>query len=144
MYSICQKITIEASPGKLYQALTGQEGLCGWWTKTKTIGEVGSIASFLFGPNGEHQVDMKIIALVPNEQVVWKCVSGPWVETGLFTFDIREHDQGCVLRFQHEGWPEMDDFFQHCNAKWGFFFVVSLKSYLETGEGQPHPKDPSI
>jgi len=145
MYSILHRITIETTPDKLYGALTTQQGLSAWWTKTKTNGDkVASTNSFFFGADGNHQVDMKIEALKTNELVVWQCAAGPWQEKGLFTFSITPDEGGVVLHFKHQGWDETDDFYQHCNSKWGFFLAVSLKNYLEKGVGQPHPEDPNI
>jgi len=87
-------------------------------------------------------IEMKIVDLVPDEKVVWKCQSGPWAETGEFVFNIQPHERGAVLKFAHHGWPKADDFYMHCNGKWGFFLCTSLKDYLETGTGKPHPADP--
>jgi uncharacterized protein YndB with AHSA1/START domain len=144
MTDILHRIIIEASPEALYRALTEQNGLSAWWTKTETTPELGALASFVFGPNDDHKVDMEIMELVTNKKVVWKCVSGPWVDTGEFCFIIESHDRGSVLNFAHRDWAVPDEFYMHCNSKWGFFFTVSLKNYLETGKGNPHPEDPSI
>lgn len=144
MADILHRVVIETTPDKLYQALTAQSGLAAWWTKVDTSGLVDSIASFYFGPEGEHQVDMKIVQLDKNRKVIWKCVSGPWENTGTFEFIIQSDERGAVLSFKHSNWPEADDFYMHCNSKWGFFFTVSLKNYLEAGTGRPHPEDPSI
>ncbi len=144
MHSILHKITIETEPEKLYQALTTQAGLSAWWTKATTSCEPGSIASFFFGPEGDHRVDMEICELEPNSTVTWNCVDGPWVQTGQFRLAISPDVRGTVLHFSHDGWKDTDDFYQHCNAKWGYFLAVSLKSYLESGTGQPHPADPDI
>lgn len=144
MHSILHKITIEAQPEQLYQALTSQEGLSSWWTRCDAGEKVGESNRFYFGPNGEHQVEMAINDLKPGSLVSWQCSNGPWQNTGAFDFKISSDERGAVLHFSHEGWPETDDFYQHCNAKWGYFLAVSLKSYLETGKGQPHPQDPNI
>jgi uncharacterized protein YndB with AHSA1/START domain len=128
----------------VYNAITEQDGLSAWWTKTKTEGKVGSTASFFFGQNEEHQVVMEITDLVKNESVSWKCIDGPWVNTDMFLFQIQADERGSVLQFSHSGWPEADEFYMHCNSKWGFFLTVSLKNLLETGKGQPHPNDPNI
>jgi len=144
MTDILHRIIIETSPAELYNALTEQSGLSAWWTKTETTPEVGALASFLFGPNGDHRVDMKIEALVSNQKVVWKCVSGPWVDTKEFSFEIQPHERGSVMQFAHRGWEDPSEFFMHCNSKWGFFLGVSLKNYLETGKGKPHPEDPGF
>jgi hypothetical protein len=87
---------------------------------------------------------MQIVSLKTHQHVTWQCVSGPWVEKGLFSFNIQADERGAVLHFKHQGWDEIDDFYQHYNSKWGFFLVVSLKGYLEQGVGQPHPQDPNI
>jgi len=144
MTAILHRVVIESAPEKLYTALTEQTGLSAWWTKTKVTGDVGSITSFLFGPGGEHKCDMKIIKLVPNERVEWKCTSGPWVDTEGFSFDIKPHERGAVVLFANRGWAEPSEFFMHCNCKWAFFLGVSLKNYLETGNGKPHPEDPNF
>ena len=68
MTDILHRVIIETSPDKLYKALTEQRGLSAWWTKVETTAKVGALASFGFGPNGDHKVDMKITELVPNER----------------------------------------------------------------------------
>jgi len=144
MADILHRIVIETSPEKLYEALTQQQGLTDWWIRTETDEKQGGYAQFFFGPNGEHQVKMEILQLVPNKKIVWKCVEGPWVETGTFEFEVQADKRGAALKFRHNDWPKADEFFMHCNSKWGFFFTVSLKNLLETGEGNAHPMDPSI
>lgn len=144
MLDILHRIVIEAEPKDVYKALIEQEKLSGWWTRATAEGEKGSIASFFFGPDGSHQVDMEIQELIANKRVEWKCVSGPWAETDYFRFDIAKDERGTELKFAHSGWQKNDEFFMHCNSKWGFFLTVSLKNLLEKGKGQPHPEDPSI
>lgn len=143
MAEILHRIVIETSPEKLYNALTDQDGLSAWWTDAESENEVGGVAQFRFGADG-NKVDMQIAEHVPNEKVAWKCVNGPWVDTGEFSFEIKPDERGSVVRFAHRGWPEADDFYMHCNSKWGFFLGVSLKNYLESGKGLPHPNDPNL
>jgi len=144
MVDILHRIVIEASSDKVYEALTSQEGLSAWWTRAKTTGGVGSVISFFFGPNGEHQIKMEVTEWVPNKSVIWKCIEGPWVDTGTFQFQIEKDERGSAVKFNHSGWQEADEFYMHCNSKWGFFLAVSLKNLLETGKGMPHPGDPDI
>ncbi|MEO9943885.1 MAG: SRPBCC domain-containing protein [Paraglaciecola sp.] len=141
MHSILHKIVIETSTEKLFQSINSTKELSGWWTKAEQDGEQ---ITFLFGPDGEHQVIMSLITAVPDQEIKWQCLAGPWADKGEFVFLISEHERGACLDFSHHGWEETDDFYKHCNAKWGFFLVVSLKQYLETGKGLPHPNDPSI
>ena len=144
MTDILDRIIIEASPEQVYDALTKQELLSAWWTKAETEGKVNSVASFFFGPNGDHKVEMEITSLVENESVSWKCINGPWIDTEAFEFKIQADERGSALQFSNTGWAEANEFFMHCNSKWGFFLTVSLKGLLEKGKGQPHPNEPNI
>jgi len=144
MHSILHRVEVDVSPEKVYQALLTQQGLSAWWTKVETDEKEGGTANFAFGPNGEHQVVMAIVELVPEEKVIWQCQAGPWETTGQFCFDIEPIERGAAFNFSHAGWQEPDNFYRHCNCKWGFFLGVSLKEYLETGVGKPHPQDPNF
>ena len=145
MNAIKHKVKVHASAEALYEALSTEGGLAAWWTPmVKARPEVGSVATFRFGADGAHGPDMSIEELSPAERVRWRCVAGPW-EGMDFDFRIEaETDTEAVLRFEHSGWPESGDFYMHCNSKWGFFLGSSLKRYLETGEGLPHPQDPDL
>ena len=144
MASILHRLKINCSPAELYAAITLPAGLSAWWTEATLENQVGSVATFKFGPNGGHIVKMRIDGLLPDRQVRWQCVEGPWKDTGEFVFDIEQQEDEVYLAFAHNGWSEQDGFFMHCNSKWGYFLVTSLKSYLERGTGYPHPLDPSI
>lgn len=144
MADILHRIIIEASPEEVYSALTEQTKLSAWWTKTETDKQIGSTANFFFGPNAEHKIEMEIIDLLPNKHVCWKCKSDPWAHTQAFEFNIQKDERGSALQFSNLGWIDTDEFFMHCNSKWGFFLGVSLKNLLEKGIGQPHPHEPRI
>lgn len=143
MAEILHRIEIKNSPAALYEAVSEQAGLAKWWTPmVHAKPELGSTATFRFG-DGAHGPDMEITELTPRKRVAWKCVDGPWLGHE-FSFEIRPSEKGAVLLFAHTGWAEADEFYMHCNAKWGFFLGVSLKSYLETGVGAAHPADPDL
>ncbi|MGJ8670526.1 MAG: SRPBCC family protein [Oceanococcus sp.] len=144
MTSIKHRVIIETTPDKLFQAITNEQGLSSWWTKAQVAEKPARQIKFFFGPSGEHVVEMATMEVVPNRKVSWKCTAGPWEMTDQFIFLIEPDARGSALTFENSGWPEQDDFYAHCNAKWGFFLAVSLKSHLETGAGQPHPMDPNI
>ncbi|UAB73071.1 SRPBCC domain-containing protein [Vibrio sp. SCSIO 43132] len=144
MTSIHHHVVMETTPEKLYQAITSSEGLSNWWTKADATTILGENLSFYFGPQCDHKVEMQLVSLEKNRKVVWQCVEGPWQEMGHFMFIISEDERGAALSFTHEGWPEMGPFFGHCNCKWGLFIGLSLKSYLETGKGVPHPNEQNI
>jgi uncharacterized protein YndB with AHSA1/START domain len=71
MKSICHRLQIQAPVEKVYEALTTQEGLSGWWTPdTIAKPETGSIARFTFD---DYFKEMKIEELKPysNNKFSW-------------------------------------------------------------------------
>lgn len=141
-HAIVHRIEIEADPAAVFAAITEPNRLAAWWTtRVDATPRVGHVAAFMFG-NGS-TCRMRIDELRPVCRVRWTCVEGAWPGMTL-TYDIEPHARGAALRFEHAGWPERSDFYGHCNAKWGFFLAVSLKSLLETGTGTPHPHEPRI
>jgi uncharacterized protein YndB with AHSA1/START domain len=143
MPDILHRVGIRASPEKVYDALSRQSGLSGWWTQnTKAVPAVGAIIQFRFGDRGFN--DMKVVELVPGKLVRWVCVDGAkeWIGTE-FTFDLRQQDGVTVLLFAQRGWKEPVEFMHYCSNKWAAY-LLSLKSLCETGVGAPYPKDIDI
>jgi uncharacterized protein YndB with AHSA1/START domain len=128
-----------ASKDETYQALTTCEGLAGWWT-TDTTGDnrEGGVVRFRFGDGG---FDMEVLELNPGRQVRWLVVDGPedWIGTRI-DWELRPDGGDTVVMFKHRDWKEPVDFMHHCSTKWALF-LMSLKSLLETGSGQPWPRD---
>jgi len=143
MPDILHRVGIKSSPGTVYRALSSIEGLAGWWTRT-TIGDgsVGGVIQFRFEPRGFF--DMKVIELAPPGHVLWEVIDGPaeWIGTRV-GFDLKEEDDHTIVLFGHRGWKEPVEFMHHCSTKWAVF-LMSLKSYVETGAGSPYPDDVKI
>ena len=76
--------------------------------------------------------------------MVWQVVTGPaeWVGTKIH-FELKQEDDFTIVLFKHEGWKEPVEFMYHCSTKWGTF-LMSMKSLLETGKGNPSPHDVKI
>ena len=143
MVDILHKVGIRASAADTYQALTTIDGLAGWWTDD-THGEtaVGDVIAFRFGTGGGF--DMKIVDLQPDVRVVWEVVDGPeeWLGT-VISFDLLPDEGYTIVMFRHAGWAAPVPFMHHCSTKWGVF-LMSLKSWLETGTGAAYPNDQKI
>ncbi len=139
---IAHRVEIEATPEEVFDALNNPKELSAWWTPADVNDQDPAIVNFRFGES--HIVPMRVEETVASELVKWQCIEGPWADKGNFVFELESIERGTNLRFTHEGWAEIDDFFRHCNSKWGFFLAVSLKGLLETGVGQPSPNDPAI
>ncbi|GAA4320003.1 SRPBCC domain-containing protein [Compostibacter hankyongensis] len=135
MADIRHNVVIKAAPEKIYEALTTQEGLSGWWAKqTVARPEEGFVNVFTFG---DFRNEMKVTVLDPGKRVEWLCIRSidEWMGTNI-SFELEERNERTLLRFAHSGWRAITDTFAGCNYDWGRF-MTSLKSYCETGKGTP-------
>jgi uncharacterized protein YndB with AHSA1/START domain len=142
MVDILHRIGATSSPDEVYAALTTIDGLSNWWTQdTDGDPEVGGVVRFRFAPGG---FDMKVLQARPRERVRWEVVEGPqeWIGTHV-QFDLKEEDGFTIVLFRHEGWREPVEFMYHCSTKWATF-LLSLKQFVETGKGDPAPRDVKI
>lgn len=136
MAAIKHFLEIECDAGVVFNAVTRQEGIAGWWTpETVTEPVEGSISEFKFGDRYHNK--MRIARLEPNRSVEWECLEGDdeWIGTRI-VFDLEKRRGKTVLRFRHGDWRAETDFFASCNYNWGYY-MHSLKQYCETGEGTP-------
>jgi hypothetical protein len=105
-------------------------------------GKEGSIIEFRFGGGGP---DFEVAELIPNQSVRWwhsGRIPKAWIKTEIL-FQLQPDKEQTFVRFTHSNWKENSDFLAHCSSKWGIF-LLSLKAYLETGQGRPYPNDVQI
>jgi uncharacterized protein YndB with AHSA1/START domain len=144
--SYSKQFVIETAPQKVYEAITTEKGLTNWWTtQVELYPHIGGIATFHFGK--ETYAVMKIAKLLPEREVVWKCVeqyfpkkdtekTDEWVGTTI-RFTITDNKNGTAdLLFIHEGLTENLFCYKDCEKGWDLY-LDSLKTYLETGKGKP-------
>lgn len=141
MADIYHQVGVKADITDVYNAITTLEGLSSWWTDTTGETDQGGQLNFLFN---EHVVEMVILKLAPDNKVVWQCIAkdGEWKDT-IITFDLIKTGKQIFINFSHTNWLEQSDLCSHCSTKWAVF-MLSLKGYLETGNGQPFPVDVQI
>jgi len=138
MNSICHRLLIKAPIEKVYDALTTQQGLAGWWTPdTIASPQVDSIARFAFGP--DYFKEMKIVNLQHPGLVQWQCIVGypEWIGTTI-KFTLTTSEKGTILLLHHDGWKAYTDEYAGCSYDWAIF-LRSLKFLCETGKGFPYP-----
>jgi uncharacterized protein YndB with AHSA1/START domain len=148
MVDIIHRIGIKAPLQKVYDALSTIEGISGWWTKdTSGISRVGEIiVAKFYSPDDKElgSMRMEVKALEPNKRIHWKFTAGPeeWIDTDV-TFDLRQEDGYTIVIFGHRNWREEVEFKAHCSMKWAIF-MLSLREFIETGDGRPSPHDIKI
>jgi len=146
MPDIVHRIAMNAPPARVYRAIATRSGLINWWT-WHVSGEPapGQVVRFRFA-RGE--TDMEVRQLVPDQRVLWRCVSGPaeWVGTEI-SFSLSSNDAAgrkeTVVLFSHTGWRDAGEFMAHCNTEWAYF-LLSLKGWVEDGRGTPFPENRKI
>lgn len=147
MFDILHRVGIKAAPQDVYRALATPEGVAGWWT-TSTTGDRaqgGAIRTVFFADGRQlGAFELKLHELHPDRRVAWTLLGGPpeWMGTTI-SFDLRREGDFTIVMFRHEGWMEPVEFMHHCSTKWAVF-LMSLKSLVETGRGQPSPTDVRI
>jgi uncharacterized protein YndB with AHSA1/START domain len=142
MPDIRHRVVISAPLKSVFEAVATTQGISEWWTRDGVRGDSGegSKVEFFFG-QPEPAAVMEITRLDPDGQVSWNCVEGAdeWVGTTL-TFDLTPQGDETVVLFTHADWRDPSEFMAHCSARWAYF-LLSLKSLLETGKGTPFPED---
>jgi hypothetical protein len=141
-------ILVDASPQDAYVALTS--GFEKWWTTPdKPIRVVGDCAVFTFPP-GKGSWTFRATNLVPGEHVDLDCIEANHIHEGMpdaireewlgttLSWRIFPEDGKTVIRFVHSGLRPNLHCFDICESGWDYFFVDSLKAYLDTGVGMPH------
>ena len=53
----------------------------------------------------------------------------------VLTFQLSESAGKTLVRFEHAGWKNANDFFAGCTFTWGRY-MESLRQYCQTGKGE--------
>ena len=137
MPDILHRVGIAAPPERVFAALTSVEGIRGWWSEA-TQGDAAQGGAFQFRSNR-----FEVVQADPT-LVSWR-YSGPaaeWVGTEI-SFRLEWRERQTIVLFKHADWREPVEFMHHCSTKWATF-LLSLKDYVERGEGRPEPRDTKI
>ena len=142
MPDILHRVGVQSSAAKVFEALATTDGLSHWWM-VGTTGDPKVGGTLRFTPDGGG-FEMKVVESKPGEVVRWQCVGGPreWIGTDL-TFRLLQKESQTFVLFTHAGWRDPVEFMHHCSTKWATF-LLSLRNWVERGEGRPHPYDVKI
>jgi len=143
MSEIRQWFSYDVEPEQLYAALTEEDQIREWWTVSCNIMPVeGTTGRIEFLPDGAW-VDLAVIELDPDRRVEYE-VRGSWMHeteewngTRLHFTIGPDHPFGAELDLVHSGFTAETACFRASAKAWAFYLGESLKSYLESGEGQP-------
>lgn len=127
----------------VHQALT--RDIRNWWSAN--LVDHGDVFTVGFGDTRKTFKALIPPSAEPCFEIVWTCteanllhpsVSTPneWVGTRII-WAVEPDDDGVKITLTHEGLNEDLQCFEICVGGWDFFFLESLKDYLETGTGKP-------
>ncbi len=142
MQEIVYDVTINAEPAAVYRALTERVPMEGWWGECFLQPKEGSDAVFFFRSAGAYK-RMRVEKLIAEQLVEWKCMdnfsngTSEWIGTTLRFQLSRNSAGGTDLHFEHTGWSNSAQTCDECRDGWRHFLTVSLKQFMETGEGLP-------
>lgn len=139
---ITHHLTIKAKATTIHEAVTTKKGISGWWSMDCQVGEtVNTDSTLKFNKEGTIiTMGFRTLAL-DAQKVVWECTENPnpaWIGTKVITEIQPKGDESEVV-FSHAGFDEKwkgQDPFEMTKQGWEHF-ISSLKSYCETGQGQP-------
>ena len=143
MAKIKHRVGILASPQAVWAALTEPVRICGWWSSgADGSSEPDGILNLRF--DGLTNLSFRVMQNQKNKRLHLKNIDGPGAWNGSDLEFLLEQSEGqtfLVLKHYNDEASEAD--FQFFMTKWPIF-LVSLKSYLETGTGSPFPNDIKI
>lgn len=139
-------LELAAPAAAVFDALTTQRGIEGWWTRTCSVGT---------GPGATLRVDfgktfkvMRIEKADPPREVRWRCTDSYLFVPGVIdrkdewkdheiVFRLTEPKPGVTtLDFQHIGLDPSVGCYDVCSVGWDQF-LASLRAYVQTGKGTP-------
>ncbi|WP_020176051.1 SRPBCC family protein [Methyloferula stellata] len=140
MPDIMHHLKISALPQEVYAALTTADGIRNWWTRDAEFeSRIDGTGELRFS-QCNNVIKLRVDELEPPTRVGWKATSSlnPQWDGTTIAFDLRKEGEATVLSFAHRGFEKADDVYARTTTGWGYF-LVSLRQYLETGNGGPSP-----
>ncbi|NUS44717.1 MAG: SRPBCC domain-containing protein [Mycobacteriaceae bacterium] len=138
--------SVEATAQQAFEGITNVRG---WWSQavegvTDRVGE-----EFTYRYQDMHRCTVRVTELVPGRKVVWHILDNyfdftadqsEWKDTRV-VFDITERDGGAEVAFTHVGLVPQCECYDICANGWGGYLEGSLRNLINSGVGQPNPKD---
>lgn len=131
------------------EAFNAIQNFRGWWSEdidgeTDKLGE-----TFFYHHKDIHLCKIKLIEKIQDQKLVYKVLANEfsftkdkteWVNTRII-FDISEEGTQTKVKLTHEGLTPNHECYNICHDAWTGFIQNSLKNLINTGKGQPNPKD---
>ena len=143
MAKIKHRVGIVVSQQDVWAAITDTKKLCGWWSSSADgSSELDGTLNLKF--EGLTTLSFLVIQRKEDHLLHLKNIDGPGAWNGSdLEFRLEPGEGQIFLVLEHNSDEASEADFQFFMTKWPIF-LVSLKSYAETGKGRPFPDDIKI
>lgn len=139
-------IAVNKSESEAYAAI---QNFRGWWSeeidgKTDKLNE-----TFFYHYKDIHLCKIKLVESTPDKKLIYQVLENEfnfisdkseWVNTKLI-FELTRKGKKTEIKFTHEGLVPDYECYEVCNDAWTGYINDSLRNFIETGKGNPNPKD---
>lgn len=133
-------LLLNATPHEVYEAVNRTND---WW-QGDIVGNTDALQSlFRYTMGDVHYSEQKIVALVPDQKVMWQItnsqlsftkIKNEWTGTSI-CFEISKEGNQTKLVFTHVGLSPKLECYEACSNAWEQLIQKSLKSLITTGKG---------
>ena len=137
MPDIYHDFPIDASPDRVFDAVSLPEGLDTWWTDSSAgVPASGNRYELDFGPG--YVWGALVTRCEPGEafELALTSADPDWTGTRV-GFRLEAKGDKTVVRFHHSGWREGNQHYRTSSFCWAMYLRL-LKRYVETGEVVPY------
>jgi uncharacterized protein YndB with AHSA1/START domain len=139
MASVLLDVPIRASPARVFEAISTQQGLDRWWTKRSSgTPALGAEFELWFGP--DHDWRARVVRLEPDREFELEMIHADrdWTGTRI-GFELAPVGKVTWLHFSHLDWLDSNEHYRNsCNC-WALYLRI-LRRYLEHGETVPYER----
>ncbi len=137
MADIFHYFPINASRRQVFQAISTPAGLDAWWTKRSAGNPVAQTEYELwFSPEYDWRAVVSHCAADSAFELRLTRAQADWLDTRV-RFELEEKGGATWVRFQHMGWPTVNDHYVGSCYCWAMYLRL-LKRHLEHGEVVPY------
>ena len=137
MADIFQDLPINATAGRVFQAISTPCGLDCWWTQ-KSAGEPAEGAEYelWFGPQYDWRARVTQCVADAEFELGMVRADADWLGTRV-GFRLDSQAEATLVRFHHTGWPSLNEHYRTSCHCWAMYLRI-LRRYLEHGEFVPY------
>ena len=129
MYGIYHDVPLDVAAGKIFEAITTEDGLNSWWTdRCKADCRIGGTYNFYFAP--DYSWYAEVVELTDAQHIAWifTRADNDWTGTKLSFSSIKSNNR-FLLRMEHTGWKNRNNHFRHTSYCWAQY-LRKLKENL--------------